>query len=238
MVRCGFGLPTSLRSLASGAPEVREAAGPPSREWALAELVDLERYPILEKGGKYEVLAGANGDDLAKDGFCVLRGFLRPAAVQAMLDEISEVGSNCFIAQRKVNPWGESPEKYASAKSKTIPEQHPKRKGLDSTTGVITCNELATAGPLRTLYAHAGVLELFTRIAGTPIPLCHHADELAACTASIFDSGHIKEWSFVPTPLEATVFLQAAAKGGEVEVLPRVFERVEAGDEQATEVLI
>jgi len=40
----------------------------------------------------------------------------------------------------------------------------------------------------------------------------------------------------VPTPLEATVLLQAAKSGGEVEVLPRVFEKVEAGDEQASEV--
>ncbi|KAJ1494979.1 hypothetical protein T484DRAFT_1573822, partial [Baffinella frigidus] len=176
--------------------------------------VDLEKYPIVEKGAKFETLAKANKDALAKDGFCVLRGFLRPEAVQAMLDEITEVSAGCFVVERSANPWGEHPDKYAKAKSKTIAEDHPKRKGLDTSAGVVTYNELRTAGPLRTLYAHDGVLEFLTHIAGTTAPLCRHADELAACTASVLDAGHALEWAFVPTPLAATVLLQAAARGG------------------------
>jgi hypothetical protein len=218
-----------LRSMSQG-------AAPSGGAWTLEELVNLSRYPLEEKGPALEELVQKHAKAMERDGFCVLRGFVRPDAARNMLQEVVEVAEDCFVSERNVNPWGENPEKYASTKNKTLPSWHPRRKGLDSAAGVVTCDELPSSGALKTLYAEDHLLDILTRIAGAQQPLCRHADELAACTASVLDSGHSQEWEFVRAPLAAMVVLQNANLGGEIQILPSVYDQVEMGHEVATEV--
>ena len=55
--------------------------------------IDLERYPIDRAGDTHDALLAQVRRDLAHDGCAILKGFLTPTGVQALLAEAEAVAN-------------------------------------------------------------------------------------------------------------------------------------------------
>lgn len=72
---------------------------------ALAELINLETYPIHRPGTVLDREIEAVRRDLARDGCAVLRGFLTAMGVHALVDEADSVAGNAHRSFNRTNPY-------------------------------------------------------------------------------------------------------------------------------------
>src|SRR5215472_14408848 len=87
----------------------------------LAEVVDLEKYPIADcDSPDYQAVVARIRQDLALSGCRVLAGFIRP---EALLDLEAQSDAVAHLAYRRVEPVNV----YNISLEQTLPDDHPGR---------------------------------------------------------------------------------------------------------------
>ena len=207
-------LTSSLRRALRRGSARRHASTAASDPWTLASVVDMEAYPLLDPGAVQAVVADSQQRLLA-EGFCVLRRFVRPAAVAAAVQEVRRREDACFVHARRVNMFGETPAAQSS-----LPASSLSRLASPDMYGVVARDELSTHGPLQTLYASPAVAAFAASMAGCG-QLHTMDDELAGCTAEILHEGQARSWQLAAGKgLVAVLMLQRPNAGGLPLVLP------------------
>ncbi len=181
----------------------------------LAEIVDLEHFPIhdVSAPARRELVAFCRGE-LAEDGCCSVKSFLRPDAVQRISEEAEALSSEAYRTTVAHNP-------YFSPDDEQFPEGHPRRQFQKRTNGFVCYDLIPDTSDLRALYDWPA-FTAFLSEAFEIDPLHRYADPLAAMPFNTMRPGDTFPWHFDTNEFTVTLMIQPPESGGLFEYAPNV----------------
>jgi hypothetical protein len=178
----------------------------------LGEAIDLDRYPIDDLDGEAgEALLTHVRGELARIGACDLPGFVRPAALAAILDGLDEDLAYRMEQTHDIEFSGRVPASMAA--------DDPLRAQVRSAKGAIAYDQVAAGSPLRAVYES----DALTRFVGAAVgvePLYRHADPTGALNVMVHRPGDELGWHFDNADFVVTLMLRPAVAGGVFEFAP------------------
>ncbi len=180
-----------------------------------ADLVDLERYPLLGLTGSAldGVIAGAR-EQLTQTGAVELGGFVRREAVELLL---ADAGRLAPLAWKS----GGLGRAYLDSSGDEFPDGHPRNWTAPYSVGAVAYDLFPTDSPLRTLYEWDPLMRLIEAILGRGT-LYRFADECGALNLSVMTDGDSLRWHFDTTDFVVSLAIQDSESGGDFEVAPLI----------------
>lgn len=181
----------------------------------IADLVDLQRYPIDAPAGAGAALVADCRRQLAANGACNLDGFLLPGAIAAMAAEAEGLAP---LAHRRPNSKGTV---YLEAPDESFPEDHPRRREQPTSVAAIAYDLIPASSPLRRLYESPVLLAFLEHALGRGT-LYRYADPLGALNIAVMTAGDRLMWHFDQTDFVVSLLLQDCESGGDFEFVPNI----------------
>jgi len=180
-----------------------------------ADLVDFERYPLLELTGSVmaEVLAVAR-KQLSQTGAVELRGFVRTQVIELLLADARSLAPLAW----KSGGLGRA---YLDSSDDEFPDSHPRQWTAPYSVGAVAYDLFPAGSPLRTLYEWDPVMRFIEAILGRGT-LYRFADECGALNLSVMTDGDSLRWHFDTTDFVVSLAIQDAESGGDFEVAPLI----------------
>ena len=184
-----------------------------NRVHELDRLVDLDRYPIAaHEEPRRDELIGQCRNQLIQNGSCVLEGFVRTAAVEAILCDVKPRLADAYYCTNRHNP-------YLVTSDAAFPIDHPRNREQISDLGCLADDQINDDSPLRALY-RAGPLRAFIAAILGVQRLYPYADPLGSLNVNVFRPGQQLGWHFDNADYAVTVMLQPSEEGGVYEYMP------------------
>lgn len=178
-----------------------------------ADVVDLQRYPIHQLGtDRGRAFVAACKKELDATGVCNLAGFIRPAAVQRMVQIAGEVADKAWPMDRTHTIYFEAPDESVS-------EEDPRRRQVRSAKHGIAYDYIPEDAPVRRLYETNSLTAFIAAVLGKDT-LYRSADPLDAFQVTTFYPGDELGWHFDNSEFSMTVMYQPADSGGEFVYAP------------------
>lgn len=193
---------------------------------ATGEILDLDRYPLLDVAGRAAVLARARAG-LAEDGCAVLPGFVRAAAVARMAAEAEATIGRAHRRDLMLRA-------YDRESDDPLPADHPGRRQHPYCMHVTAMDRLDPAGEIRLLYAWDGLTGFIRDMLDEPC-LYRCADPLLSCAITLMGAGDQHGWHFDGNDFVITLLLQQPEAGGEFEFAPGIRQEGDAAVAAAME---
>ena len=193
------------------------------------DLVDLERYP-LDEPQRASALAEDCARRFAKDGVCLLPGFLRdPALARAARETRAHLG-DAFFCRNTHNAY------LAPHPDSDFPEHHPRNRRLRTEVGSIPNDRVPRDGALSRLYAWDPLTGFIAGVTGEPV-LHRSADPLGALSINVFEPGGGHGWHFDEARFSVTLMLSTAERGGHFEYVAGARSERDEGYELVARIL-
>jgi hypothetical protein len=179
------------------------------------QLVDLDRYPVLDPlGPEFAALVAGARDQLRETGAVELPGFLDPAGVEALVADADA------LAPRAHHSAGEGTA-YLEFPDFSLPEDHPRLTWGHYAVGAVAYDVMPTGSALRRLYEWEPLRHLVEAILdrGT---VHRYADPFGALNLAVMEEGDELQWHFDQTDFVVSLAIQTADEGGDFEVHPRI----------------
>jgi hypothetical protein len=180
----------------------------------ITEIIDFEKYPIGESSRPGRRVAEQCRAELAADGASQLDGFMRPAAVQAVLEEAHTFSGQAFRTDAVHNA-------YFTELATGTGEDDPRGVKLHSSKRALGFKYCSASSPLRTLYEWDGLVAFLKDVLDLP-DLYRDADPVGACSVMFYDEGDELGWHFDNSEFAVTLMLQECRAGGEYEYVPAI----------------
>jgi 2OG-Fe(II) oxygenase superfamily len=181
----------------------------------IADLVDLERFPIHDPRGKGRALVEECRRQLGAIGAYNIDDFLRPEAIRAMVAEAKELEP---LAHRTRGNKGTA---YLEAPDESLPEDHPRRRMQTTSVGAIAYDLVPAQSALRRLYESPVLIDFLTEALGLG-PLHRYADPLGALNIAVMGDGEHLMWHFDQADFVVSILLQDCEQGGDFEFVPNI----------------
>ena len=179
-------------------------------------LIDFDRYPIDRPGlGRDEVLAGVQ-DDLKKDGCAVVKGFLTPEGVAAIVAEADSVSDKGHKSGARTNA-------YFTRDDASLSQNDPRRRFFERSNNFISAENFRADGPLRMVHDHPA-FDPFIRDCLEEDAFYRYADPLADVIVNMAEEGNGFPWHFDTNNFTVTLAIQNADEGGQFEYAPGIRE--------------
>jgi hypothetical protein len=187
----------------------------------IADLVDLDRYPIADRRRRAaRALAADQRAALERDGVVLLPGFVRPAALPAMANELVAALPGAHRRDRTIQGI------HLYAGDPALPAGHPIIQPNRSRTAILAGDQIAPGGLIWSLFRWDPLTAFVAAVVGVE-RLYRSADPLAALTATALGDGDVHGWHFDENDFVVSLLLQEPESGGQFEVLPNA--RTDAG---------
>ena len=184
----------------------------------LAELVDLDRYPVLDRASpESRALARRCRAQLDATGACELEGFLHPEATARMVRESESLAPRAHRNAGRSTPYLEIPDP-------AWPEDHPRRIFAEYGVDVIPYDLVPASHALRRLYEWDPLMEFLAAAIGAP-QLFRYADPLGALNVAVMGEGDRLQWHYDQTDFVVSLALRGAEAGGDFEYVPHIRSR-------------
>ena len=180
-----------------------------------ARMVNLDRSPIDDpdspRGGAF---AQACRDRFLRDGLCMLPEFIRPEALEILVEEASRRIGDAWFCKSTHNVYltpndpGTPPGDVAARQERTF-------------VGSIPYDRIGEDSSLRRLYLWDPLKDFIGAVLGRR-RLHRFADPLGACSVNVFVDGGEHGWHFDESEFSVTLMLQAPESGGTFEYVPRI----------------
>lgn len=173
----------------------------------VGDVVDLGRYPLHDLDSpRGRALVAFCRASLDFEGACQLPGFLRPAAVDALVEETSAKREQAWRTDDKHNVYFEPSDAVRPGSTASL---------LQHTSKSAVAWDLVDAdSPLRIAYEWDGLTAFLGSALGVD-PLYRYADPLGAASLMLFEEGDELGWHFDRSPFAVTLMLQPSAEGGQ-----------------------
>jgi hypothetical protein len=180
-----------------------------------SELVDLERYPLLEPDSEVMagVLAGAR-EQLSRIGAAELPGFVREEAMELLLADAAELAP---LAWRSGGPG----RVYLAPTEEEFPDGHPRRWVQSYSLAAVAYDLFPPSSPLRALYEWDPVMRFVEMIVGRG-QLYRYADACGALNLSVMSAGDSLRWHFDMADFVVSLAICDAVSGGDFDVAPLI----------------
>jgi hypothetical protein len=184
-----------------------------NRHRTLADLVDLERYPLLDDVAFTPVLQDCRRQ-LTESSFANLPGFLRAGVPQEMTREVMDALPRAYRREQIFSAYDE-------AGSEHLPAHHVRRRKHWNRQFVVSTDVLARFGVIRALYDNDIFTGRIAQMLGEPL-LYRLADPVMACTSTVMYDGDTHGWHFDLNDFVVSILLQAPEAGGTFDFAPGV----------------
>lgn len=197
----------------------------------LAELVDLNRYPIdqPDSDGYRDAVAAAQAD-LGSVGCAVIKDLVLPDALERLGQEIWDRKSTTHFSTQVINPYfhfNHNPD-YA--------DDHAMNTFLERSSGFIPGDSWQDETAMRQMFEHPDLARFLADC--LEIPELHpYADPLAGLTANILDPGQQFTWHFDTNEFAVTVLVEEADEGGLFEYVHNIRSDGDEGFDHIKEIL-
>ncbi len=191
-----------------------------------ADLVDLERYPVLDHAApsRAEFMAALRSQ-LAQRGAAILPGFLRPDGAARINREIDLL----LARAHREDTWGTP---YLELPDESWPDGHPRRTAVRSVTWVMAYDLMPLTSAARALYEWSPLMEFIAAVLGRK-RIHRYADPMGALNLTSMVTDDVQGWHYDATDFVVSIGLQSGESGGEFECAP--FLRAD-GDEHYDDV--
>ncbi len=197
----------------------------------LADLIDLGRYPIHDVAAAARQSAVAEAHiGLRTHGCAVVRGFVPPAAVATLGDEIVAAKPTTHYSTQLMNPY------FHTSIDSAFPPDHPVNTFIERSSGFIPGDSWADGCAMDTLFRSEAVSSFLADCLEIPHLHCY-ADPLAGLTANILDPGQQFAWHFDTNDFAVTVLVDEAREGGAFQYVPGIRNASDEGFDRIKRVL-
>jgi hypothetical protein len=182
---------------------------------AALELVDLARYPLDQPATPaYDAAVDAARRDLLARGAAELAGFVHPDGVAALIADADALAPRAFHSGGLGTAYLELPEDHWQ-------KEHPRQTWAPYAVGAAGYDVIPHDSPLRRLYESAALLAFLEDVLdrGT---LHRYADPCGALNLAVMGDGDELQWHFDQTDFVVSLAIQAAVRGGDFDVVPRI----------------
>ena len=173
------------------------------------DLVDTDRYDLDDQRLRASCL-----EQFLAEGICVLPGFLRPAAVDALVRESDALAPSAHRSATTATV-------QLAAGEPSLPEDDLRRITLDSSVEVVGYHLLPTDSSMRSLYESDELLDFISGCLGVA-RLHRYADPFGALNLAIMRDGDRLGWHFDMTDFVVSIAIQSSHSGGEFENAARI----------------
>ena len=173
----------------------------------MEEFLDLERYPLhepQEPAGR--ALIARCREALEEQGMFDLSGFLRPAALERCLAEVTPVMERDSFTHRR------SHNIYFAPSVPGLSADHPALRALETANHTVCADQLPGSLLCR-IYEWPPLADFLAAVLGKPC-LFPMADRLARVNVMAYRDGEALNWHFDRAEFAITLLLQAPLAGG------------------------
>ncbi len=179
------------------------------------QLVDLDRYPVLEPGSaRYRAVVEEGRAQIAALGAAELTGFVTASGVKELADDAETLAPRAHRSEGEGTAYLEVPDF-------SLQPGHPRLTWGTYRVGAIAYDLIPRSSPLRRLYEWAPMTALIAAILDRG-PLFCYADPFGALNLAVMGDGDHLQWHFDQTDFVVSLAIQAASVGGDFEVVPRI----------------
>jgi predicted 2-oxoglutarate/Fe(II)-dependent dioxygenase YbiX len=176
-------------------------------------IVDLDRYPIDGSDpSKLEALVDGCRRDLAARGASVMEGFVRPEAIQRIVDAVDPLSPLAFHKVKHHNV-------YLEADDPDLPTDHPRNATVTSTSATLGNHHLQQAADLQALYADDHFKAFVAAALGYP-KLFPYDDAVSGVNVLFYAPGTALGWHFDNAAFTTTLMIREADAGAAFEFVP------------------
>ena len=197
----------------------------------LADLVDLDRYPITRpESTEYQAVVADAQQGLRADGCAVIKDLIRYQAVRAISDEIVARKHTTHYSTQVINPY------FHFHHNDEYADDHPMNTFLERSSGFIPGDSWEDTTAMRVMFEHPALAKFLADC--LEIPELHpYADPLAGLTANILDPGQQFTWHFDTNDFAVTLLVQQADRGGAFQYVPGIRSADDEGFDAIQQVL-
>ena len=180
----------------------------------IAQVVDLDRYPIHEDGEARTQLVSSVQKDVRAVGCAVIKQFVKPSAIPALVaegDKVSHLGHRNF---NRTNP-------YFTQLPADLPDTHPLRRFYDRSNAFVPADNFGEDSIIRSLYEWPAFAPFIQEVLEEP-SFYRYADPLADVVINLAEEGNGFPWHFDTNNYTVTLAIQNAELGGEFEFSPNL----------------
>ena len=180
----------------------------------IAQVVDLDRYPIHEDGEARTHLVSSVQKDVRSVGCAVIKQFVKPSAIPALVaegDKVSHLGHRNF---NRTNP-------YFTQLPADLPDTHPLRRFYDRSNAFVPADNFGEDSIIRSLYEWPAFAPFIQEVLEEP-SFYRYADPLADVVINLAEEGNGFPWHFDTNNYTVTLAIQNAEHGGEFEFSPNL----------------
>jgi hypothetical protein len=183
---------------------------------ALADLIDLDRYPIHElDGAAAQELVDECREALHAEGACRLDGFVRSDAVELMANEARTLAAEGYPNDAMHNCY------FDDEIDESLQQDHPRRIMVRSAQKAVAMDLLPEDFGSRRIYASEEVLAFVTAALEKDV-LHRSADPLDGVNMTVYEEGDELGWHFDQSEFSVTLMIQRSEGGGDFEYAPMV----------------
>jgi hypothetical protein len=197
----------------------RWAINSASEGYVVAELdtiIDLATSPIAD-----DSFVARCRDQLDADGVVTIPGFIRPAALSALVAEAEAEKKNAYFTASTHNA-------YLTPPRDDLPAGHVFNRQITSSKGCITTDQVPPGSALHRIYDSAVFRQFLATVVGETA-LYEYADPLSSINVHFADDGQELGWHFDNSSFAVTLLLQAPDDGGQFQYV-RDLRNADAGD--------
>jgi len=197
----------------------------------LAELIDLDAYPINKPGSpEYQAVVDNSRQGLRAEGCAVIKDLVRPEARERLGSEIWDRKPTTHFSTQVINPY------FHFHHNDDFPDHHPMNTFLERSSGFIPGDSWEDSTAMRHMFEHPDLTRFLADC--LEIDELHpYADPLAGLTANILDPGQQFTWHFDTNEFAVTVLIEEADEGGLFEYVPNIRSDGDEGFDHIQEVL-
>lgn len=187
-------------------------------DWGPADLIDLDRYPILEPDSAAgQKLIAEIKARMAETVLCALPGFLKASVMPRLAAESEALAPLAYRGPHEASPYFYN---YGTDLA-SLPEDHPKRRKSPRRLSQVAYDLVPETALIRRLYEWEPLAAFLARCLGVP-KLWRCADRFQGLNLSVMEEGGCQQWHFDTNESNITLLMQAAEQGGEFEYVPLI----------------
>jgi hypothetical protein len=182
---------------------------------SLSDLINIERYPIDDPGSAaWQAEVDITRSEIEKNGFRVLRDFIRPSLHERLRSEGEMVAPLAYYEAQDVNA-------YNLSVKPSLPKDHPARITMSRGNAFVTRDQIPETAIIQRLYADPRFKNFIA--AGNGMPAVYElADPLAGLTLNVIEPGKSHPWHFDVCQVAVTIMTQKPETGGEFQYCPDI----------------
>ena len=176
------------------------------------DYVDMTRHPIADAGPARDGLIANLRATLEADGCAVLKGFIAPDRLPALVDECDRVAE---FGHRNFNRTNA----YFTQDHPELPQSHPLRRFYDRSNAFVPADNFGADSILRAIYQWPAFAPFIQAALGEQ-RFFPYADPLADVIVNLAEEGNGFPWHFDTNNYTVTLAIQNAEQGGDFEYCP------------------